>query len=218
VEPGLSVKKYPCCYCTHPSIDGALALREQHAIRPADIVSIRAELSPFFLSPLIHHRPATGLEGKFSLEYALSAAMLDSRVVLATFTDAMVQRPEARRMIERVSSVAHDRSGDGLRATFVRLTVELSDGRKLTQEIAEPRGAASNPLSDSEIEDKFRDCCQFAGAGSDMANQALAMLWKVDKLKRVGKLASSLTVAVGGSSESSRHAQVAGAEEGRTAK
>jgi 2-methylcitrate dehydratase PrpD len=34
ITPGLSVKKYPCCYCTHASIDAALAMRERFKIRP----------------------------------------------------------------------------------------------------------------------------------------------------------------------------------------
>jgi 2-methylcitrate dehydratase PrpD len=210
IEPGLSVKKYPCCYCTHPSLDAALSLRERDGIQPDEIASIRAELSPFFLSPLIHHRPATGLEGKFSLEYALAAAMLDSRVALATFTDAMVQRPEARQLVEKVTSAAREPSDGGLRATFVRLTVELTGGRRISHEVAEPRGTAANPLSDAEIEDKFRDCCRFAGVELDRANRALAALWKIDRLKGIAPLASLLA---GGTSAASSAGETARAEE-----
>ncbi|HYA35697.1 MAG TPA: MmgE/PrpD family protein, partial [Candidatus Binataceae bacterium] len=107
MRPGLSVKKYPCCYCTHASIDGALAFASRNRISASDVVSIQAELSKFFLSPLIHHRPRTGLEGKFSLEYALSAALIDKKVVLATFTDPMVNRQEARSLVERVRMGTH---------------------------------------------------------------------------------------------------------------
>lgn len=194
LEPGLSVKKYPCCYCTHASIDAALALRKQHGIQGGEISSMRAELSRFFLSPLIHHRPTTGLEGKFSLEYTLAAAMLDSHVVLASFTDAMVQRSQARELIEKVASSTHDRPAEGLGASFARLTVALKDGRRLTQEVAEPRGTDANPLSDSELEDKFRDCCGYAGLDADRAGRALKMLWKVERLMRLGRLTASLAV------------------------
>ncbi len=192
LEPGLSVKKYPCCYCTHASIDAALAIRERDRIVPADIAAIEAELSPFFLSPLIHHRPTTGLEGKFSLEYALAAAAIDGRVVLATFTDAMVNRSDARALLEKVTASAHDRHAEGLRAAFARITLELKDGRRVTEEVPEPRGAASNPLSDSELEDKFRDCCGFAGLGAETAHRALEMLWKVDRLRRLSRLTALL--------------------------
>jgi 2-methylcitrate dehydratase PrpD len=192
VDPGLSVKKYPCCYCTHPSLDAALKMREQHKIDPEQIVSIHAQLSKFFLSPLIHHRPSTGLEGKFSLEYALAAAMLDGKVVLATFTDEMVQRAQARALIEKVSVAPHEGAGDdGLRASFVRLKIELSGGRTFVEELVEPRGTASNPLSDEELADKFRDCWSFARRGGS-ADSALDLLRQVDHLERLDRFTAAL--------------------------
>ena len=50
------------------------------------------------MAPLIHHRPETGLQGKFSLEYGLAAALLDRYPGSGSFTDAAVRRPEARRL------------------------------------------------------------------------------------------------------------------------
>ncbi len=193
LRPGLSVKKYPCCYCTHASIDATLAVAARINLAPADIVSIHAELSPFFLSPLIHHRPTTGLEGKFSLEYPLAAALLDRKVVLTTFTDAMVRRRAARDLVERVRMSAHDVPGEqGPHATFARLAFELRGGRRIVEEVAAPRGTAANPLSDTELADKFRDCCQFAGKNPAQAGAALGLLWRVDGLERVDELTEML--------------------------
>lgn len=192
-RPGLSVKKYPCCYCTHASIDAALSLAGRFDLRASDIASIRAEVSPFFLSPLIHHRPNTGLEGKFSLEYALSAAFLDRKVVLATFTDAMVQRPEARALVEKVRMGKHDVAvEEGTRATFARLTVERKDGSRIVEEVAEPRGTAANPLGDDELANKFADCWNFAGRGDKAGGEALEMLWKVGRLDKLDRLTALL--------------------------
>ncbi len=46
------------------------------------------------LAPLIHHSPTTGLEGKFSLEYGIAAALLDGRPGFDSFTDDAVARAE----------------------------------------------------------------------------------------------------------------------------
>ena len=192
VSPGLSVKKYPCCYCTHATIDAALALKRRFAINPDDITSITCEVSPFFLSPLIHHRPTTGLEGKFSLEYAVSAALLDSKVVLATFTDEMVRRPQARNLLEKVSETAQNFPGEGTRATFARLTVELKGERRLVEEVAEPRGTAANPLSDGELNDKFRDCWNFGGFESARCSTVLDLLWNAERIDRIDELTEAL--------------------------
>ena len=48
--------------------------------------------------PLIHHRPDSGLKGRFSLEYAAAAALLDDYPGLGSFTDAAVRRDAARRL------------------------------------------------------------------------------------------------------------------------
>lgn len=192
--PGLSVKKYPCCYCTHGSIDAVLALKERFKIDAHAVRSVTAELSPFYIAPLIHHRPTTGLEGKFSIEYTVAAAILDSRVALASFSDAMVNRPEVRTLIERVRSKVNNTRAQGVAATFVRLTIELEDGSRLVEEVPEPRGAAGNPMSDAEIEAKFLDCWEFAPdrRGDGGAAAALAMLWDIERLDNLAELARVL--------------------------
>ncbi len=193
ITPGLSVKKYPCCYCTHASIDAALTLKERFRIDPAMVTAVRAELSPFYLSPLIHHRPQSGLEGKFSIEYTVAAALFDSKVVLKSFTDEMVQLGAVRQLLERVSSRSHNVKGEGVQGTFARLTIELNDGSHLVEEVVEPRGGAGNPMSDEEIAAKFVDCWQFNGnAPNDDAERTLAMLWEVDGLNDLADLARNL--------------------------
>ena len=52
--------------------------------------------------PLIHHSPETGLEGKFSLEYGIAAALLDGDPGFDSFSDAAVRRPEAVRLARAV--------------------------------------------------------------------------------------------------------------------
>ena len=66
-------------------------------------IAVRTLAGP--VTPLIHHRPETGLQGKFSLEYGLAAALLDRYPGRDSFTDAAVRRPEARRL---AGLVRHD--------------------------------------------------------------------------------------------------------------
>jgi 2-methylcitrate dehydratase PrpD len=40
LDEGVHVKSYPCCYFTHTSIANAIALAEQHELRPADVEGI----------------------------------------------------------------------------------------------------------------------------------------------------------------------------------
>ena len=85
---GVAVKPYPSCACTHSIIDGARELRERHRLRPDDIREVTVGVHASVPNILIHDRPRTGLEGKFSGVFAAAAALVEEHLGLQTFTDA----------------------------------------------------------------------------------------------------------------------------------
>ena len=52
---------------------------------------------------LIHDRPSTGLEGKFSMPFCAAAAIVDGKVGIATFEPDRIQAPAIRALMPRVS-------------------------------------------------------------------------------------------------------------------
>ena len=97
---GLNVKRYPSCYDTSRTAEAALWLAPR--IDAAQIAEVLITVEPGGLRPLIHHRPQTGLEGKFSLEFVAAAALLDGRIDLSTFTDESVRRPAVRTLMTKI--------------------------------------------------------------------------------------------------------------------
>ena len=71
---------------------------------PAAIRRIVLRTPEATVVPLIHHRPTSGLQGKFSLEYAAAAALLDAYPGFGSFTDAAVRRDAARRLVSLVET------------------------------------------------------------------------------------------------------------------
>ncbi len=69
VSPGISYKRWPCCYCNHRSIGVLLEMLKKHDIKAADVQAIEIGFPPGTDTPLIHMNPQTGLEAKFSIEY-----------------------------------------------------------------------------------------------------------------------------------------------------
>ncbi|MSQ49672.1 MAG: MmgE/PrpD family protein, partial [Betaproteobacteria bacterium] len=67
---GLNVKRYPVCYALHRSIDGLLALGSKNNISPEKITEIELTIGKLQASVLRHSRPQTGLDAKFSAEFA----------------------------------------------------------------------------------------------------------------------------------------------------
>ncbi|GGE46170.1 hypothetical protein GCM10011360_36820 [Primorskyibacter flagellatus] len=166
LRSGIEVKKYPLCYATHRAVDGLLDLmKETPGLTLASVVSARIHGSPRAFVPLIHSRPRTGLEGKFSMEYAVAAALSDGEITLASFTDDRVQRPEVQAAFDRIT-VSADTEGSLLpRWTDISLT--LADGRILTKRVEVLRGSADHPLTEAELMAKVADCCRHAGGRID---------------------------------------------------
>src|SRR5690606_22409495 len=111
------------------------------------------------IGPLIHSRPRTGLEGKFSMEYVVATALLDRQVKFANFEDDAVQRPEAQELLRNVRTVGDDRphpAADG--DQYQAVEVHTRDGRVLVQSVNQARGGPDDPLSDEELTSKYQDC------------------------------------------------------------
>ena len=102
LTPGIYVKRFPCCYCNHRPVGGMFELIKQHNIKAEEVTKVRIGFLPGADTPLIHRDPHTGLEGKFSMEYNAAATLLDGKLTMETFTDAMVQRPEIRAFMPKV--------------------------------------------------------------------------------------------------------------------
>jgi 2-methylcitrate dehydratase PrpD len=163
---GLNVKKYPCCYGTHRAADASLALRDK-GIRATEVRGVSVTLQPGGQQATIHHRPQTGLQGKFSSEYVVAACLLDGRVGLSTFSDAAVGRSEAQDLLQRVtvSEDAIPPLGPGsFDHAYACVEITLSDGSAVRERCDIARGDARAPLSPDELEAKFRDCLDFSGS------------------------------------------------------
>lgn len=166
----LAIKKYPACYCTHRALDAMLGLLQRRPLAAPEIEHIEVSLSDLFALILRNHLPQTGLEAKFSIEFAMAAAAVARRASLAEYTDAFVTRPEVQSLMRRVS-VETNRNYDpqmGGGSTHDAVRVTLKSGEILESEKVErATGHGSRPLSEAELFEKFRSCLETGGSGID---------------------------------------------------
>lgn len=154
VPGGLAIKLYPCCYALQRPISAIADLAS--TVDPASVTRVVLHTPQATLTPLIHHRPKTGLQGKFSLEYAAAAAILDAHPGFASFTDEAVRRPEARRLVDIVE-VRPSPGGDWLLAGD--LNVEIHAGNDVMRgRLRFPPGSPGRPPTADELADKLNDC------------------------------------------------------------
>ncbi|MFE6806112.1 MmgE/PrpD family protein [Streptomyces sp. NPDC057681] len=155
VPGGLAIKMFPCCYAMQRPIAALRDLRAECG--PDDVTAVRVTTPGATVHPLIHDDPYTGLEGKFSLPYAVATALLDGFPGFGAFTDDAVGRPEARRLMATVET-EHTEGGAGLLDGEVDLAVTLTDGRVLRSTLAHPPGSPRRPPTDGELVEKFVAC------------------------------------------------------------
>ncbi len=157
---GLDIKKYPLCYATHRAIQGILDIKRDTKFAFEEVAQVRVKTNYRATVPLIHSQPQTGLEAKFSMQYAMAAAAHDGAVNLASFLDAAVQRPGIQAFFEKV------RVSEGDPPTFPRwaeVVVQLRGGFEHSIRVDTLRGSAQSPLSDAELIEKGAGCFAYGG-------------------------------------------------------
>ena len=157
VPGGLAIKIYPCCYALQRPISALTELAGSAGIDPADVHRIELRTPEAAVVPLIHHRPDTGLQGKFSLEYAAAAALLDRYPGFASFTDEAVRREEARRLVRLVETTLQP-GGDWLLDGELQARIHTGNGGVHDAALAFPPGSPARPSSPAQLSAKLADC------------------------------------------------------------
>jgi 2-methylcitrate dehydratase PrpD len=156
ISPGIGIKPYPSCAATHSVLDGVFSLIKQHGMKAGDVDRVECGIFYLYPSMLIHSEPRTGLEGKFSLEYCVAAALIDREINVGKFTDEQVNRPEVRTMIKRIKAFVTDEVGRvGTYYPGATVRIHLKDGTSCFTRVESRRGSPLNPLSREEVIEKF---------------------------------------------------------------
>lgn len=194
VSPGIGVKPYPACRQTHRGIDAMLALVQTHRFQPDEVSEIRCEMSARMQDFLLYHQPRTGLEGKFSMEYCLAAALLHGRMGLAQFTDASVQDARVQELMQKVRLFHPDQDSPDWDTPMPDVVeVVLRDGRRFQQRVDIPKGDPALPLTWEELVAKFRDCAAVVLPAAQV-DEAVQHLARLEELPTLQPLMASLTL------------------------
>lgn len=202
VDPGLALKKFPCCYASHRAIDGLLALREKLSFDATNVAKVICRMPPGGMHVLTYPRPVTGLEGKFSLHYPLAAALLDGTCSLWTFTDEAVRRPQIAALYKTIDAAESPacRGDDPLFETrssgskgFVEVEVHLRDGRSEKIRVDKAPGSPTRELTWNDLREKFIDCARHSRhVGESRAAQAFDLVQKLENLKNIAEITQLL--------------------------
>lgn len=155
VDPGLAIKLFPSQFGTHFAISAGLDIHRQLGAG-AKVAALR------IVSPLMKYtdrpQPASGLDGKFSLQYGAAAAILDGKVGIDTFTDARRFRPDMVGLLAKTTLTQDAAIPGDFHHMHIAIEADLADGRTVRALCRGPQGAWGVPLDPAAHREKLADC------------------------------------------------------------
>lgn len=191
VDPGLDMKPYPCCRVTHRCIDAMLHIVEEYHPRADEVTEVTCQTGTASPQVLIHHRPKTPLEGKFSMEYCMARALLDREIRMVQFSEEKLLDSKAQELLQRVRYV-HPEGLEGERLPSEVVTVIQRDGKQHSNEVFIPRGAPENPLTEEELITKYKDCASLV-LPPEVIERSLELVSHLEEITDISELVDLVT-------------------------
>ena len=184
-------KFHACCLYNHPVLDAVQDLLREEPFAPSDVKSI-AVTAPAIAGIMADPRPENMLAAKFSIPYAVAAAICYGHTDVTAFLPERVGNAEIRALAKRVS-LDSDPEMNLRRYDYpsARVAVHLADGRVRRAEVTSQRGDYTNPAGREELLGKFR---ALAGPtlGDDGVERVIDAAGRMETLGSVGELTDLL--------------------------
>lgn len=186
--PGTTIKKYPCCACSHAAIEAVLELANRHRIDPDAVTSVEVSITPYASRLVGAPFSASGdceVTGQFCLQYGVAAALYYQRFSPAELKPSIVLHPALRPLISKVR-VRIEESFSG-RMVPARVRIALRDGVELVAKVDSLPGSPQSPLSSVQMRDKAK-LLFGQGAHAMTAHQSEELIERIENLDLIDDL------------------------------
>lgn len=176
-------KPYPCCRHVHGAVDAALALRERHRLQADRIQTVAVETFAIACrhdSTEIH----TFLDAQMSLPYTVAAALVHGEVGIQQFDEEARRDPAVLRLMQHVEVREDPQFTAAYPASRPARVSIVSAGTEVTTVVQQPFGEPDNPMSDAEIDAKFRRLSEPV-VGPDPTSEIASAAWDLDDSPRL---------------------------------
>lgn len=179
-------KPFACGIVIHPTIDGCIQLRNEHKLQAEQIESVALKVHPLVLELTGKKTPQTGLEGKFSVYHSAAVAIIHGEGGESVYSDAAVHDPQVIALRGKVTATVDE----SVHEDAACITIKLRNGRTLKKHIAHTIGSLDRPMSDADLETKFRSLANGILSGTE-TDALIKLCWSIEKLNDAGEIARS---------------------------
>jgi len=185
------MKAFPTEALTHTPISAVLDLVKSNDLHADEIEKIQIRSlarAADILSDPSKYDPRSKETADHSLPYVIAAALVDRQVTPTQFTMQKIMDPKIREQLQKIEVVADpeiERVFPALQRVIVH--IHTRDGRSFSKQLDYPKGDPRNPLTDSEIEEKFGALAEGVLSGPAQ-NRVKEAIWGLEHVDSVSEL------------------------------
>lgn len=180
-------KLYSACRHCHPSIEAVLKIRQEREFQSNEINAINIKTYDYVIGKHDHSHVQSIQSAKMSIPYCVAVALLHGELGTDKFNLNLINSEEIKNVMSKVN-VTEEKSFTELVPQMRSAIVEImtNDGKQYSERVDYPKGEPENPLTDQEVEDKFRSLAQYSGKSESESRQIIDCVWDIEN--RIGEL------------------------------
>jgi 2-methylcitrate dehydratase len=182
-------KIYSMCGGVIGSVAATIDIVKENDLKPDDIASVKITVSPHnvrHMTCLAKKYPRNAESADHSIFYANAAAIKERAFGVDSFEPEKFTDPVILDLIEKMKVVGEaSMPGYGFRGASEIVT---KDSRRFFKEVDNPHGTGNDPLSDRDLEEKFRDMAD-KYISKEQIQKIFDAVWNLEKLDNMSELA-----------------------------
>ncbi len=172
------MKPYAACRHCHPSIEAALKIRQKDEFDFEEVESIHVDTYKLAVAGHDHTDIKGVNSAKMSIPYSLAVALYTGKGGLDEFTETYISNTEIQTITDKVTvSDMDELTALCPQKRVAVVTVKTKNG-VFTERVDYPKGEPENPLSQKELEDKFRGLAMYGGLTEQECDEVINEVWK----------------------------------------
>jgi 2-methylcitrate dehydratase PrpD len=186
-----SIKVYPCCRYSAGHLDACLDIVAKHHPDWERIKRVHIRSSDYTIRLLAMPRkrdPQNVVDTQFSMPWQAAIALIDGKIDADTFTEGNIHRADVRELMTKVDWVVDEEFERRYPEHYsCAVTVTMEDGTEYTSTVDDPKGDYRNPVTQGELEDKFRGLAS-RELDRERVERIIAMVSNIHEVADIGEL------------------------------
>lgn len=190
---GIYQKVHAACRHCHPAIDATLDMRKGLHLQSGQIEKI--EVHTYKLAVGSHdHTEIKGISSaKLSTPYAVALAIVKGSCGYADYNEDNLDDYWIKNLTQKVRVVEDENlTAQSPAVRGARVTIYMKDGNEYEATCLYPKGEPENPLTQEELEEKFKGLAMYGGLTSDECGEVISEIRKdcfdLNKILQICKL------------------------------